>query len=70
MAGWELTSWLLWGQRAFCVCGVCGVRCETGGCCWGQEGSCVEHFLEAAFVLLRVPLNNKDKPLSLFEPLL
>lgn len=27
---------------------------ETGGCCWGQEGSCVEHFLETAFVLLQV----------------
>lgn len=35
--------------ECLCVC-VCACVSETGGCCWGQEGSCVEHFLETAFV--------------------
>lgn len=49
LAGWRLTSRLLWRSRAafLCVC-ACACMSESGGRSWGQEGHCVEHFHETA----------------------
>ncbi len=60
LAGWELTSRLLWRQRAVCVCVCACVRvCVSAwvrlvGVAQVSRAACVEHFLETAFVLLQV----------------